>query len=185
MNKLPAMEEYSEIVKDAFASKSSFYIFNSTKEHAEIIIKNIVASAESEILFFTGCDESFFSKDKSLVDALVKKSKKVKIKIIQDCNSPEILSNKISLSAANCEIYNLVDSFDHIDLGTLIPRTGYDKVKHFIVADRRAFRAEIPHKPGEEIVQAIASPNTPNVAARLADLFNLLIEKKHAVSLPV
>ena len=184
LSEIDVMENYKKMVEAAFKEKADFYIFNSTKEHAEIILKNIIESAETEILFFTGCDESFFSKDNGIVAALVKKSKKVKVKLIQDGDTTEGFHKELQAAGNNLQLYRLENKFDSVDLGTLIPRTGYDKVKHFMVADGHAFRAEIPHKPGESIVQAIASPNNPNVAKPLAKLFDFLITEQHAIPLP-
>ena len=175
-------EEYERIVSDAFKKKSEFYIYNNTKDHAAVILKELVNNTKKEILLFTGCDENFF-KETDIIKMLTEKSKssEIEIKFILDCENTSEFQNKIKKAGIKCKLYKLENKVESIKIDHIIERNGYEKIKHFVVSDGEAFRAEVPHEPSAENVSAIASAKNPKTAEFLVNIFNHLTTNRFAI----
>ena len=167
------MKMYEEIVKKYFKESSPNPIYNSSKSHANVLIEQLIDSAKNDIYIYSGGnDYDFFNSYgvKVAISNLAKKGTPPNILILID-NADNL--SKFSTLFPNAVI-KVIKEPVNIDLSGVIPDNNYAEIRHFILADNKAFRVELEHEPNSEIVKAYGSANDEKAGNVLKEAFNYL-----------
>ena len=166
------MDSFKELVEDAFKNQESFLIYNSSKDHAKILILNLIKHAQKEIKIYTsGNDVPFY--DDQEIKTILKKNEKVDLQVILD--------NKNSANRYK-DIFPNKTTFYNIKPGKQIKEISlppmqdekFLKIKHFTIIDNISFRVEAPHSEQTISVDAVACANNEKTSSYLNDVFGLL-----------
>ena len=167
------MKMYEDIVKEYFKESSSNPIYNSSKSHANILIEQLINSAKNDIYIYSGgADYDFFNSDgvKVAIDNLAKKVTPPNIHILLD-NSDNLSNFKELFPEA--DIKSIKEPVS-IDLTGAIPDNNYTEIRHFILADNKAYRVELEHEPNSVIVKAYGCANDEKAGNLLKEVFTYL-----------
>lgn len=174
------MQNYKKLLKELRESKSSAFIYNSSRDHANLIISELIDLAKDSILLYTsGSDITFYKKIKDSSILQQKKNLSVKILFDDTAHKDEFINMfPQAKDYCYCRNNNLSDFslvFEEKEIKELELDPEYARIRHFMTVDKIAFRMEVPHVPGAENVEAIAGLNRPKICESLIATFDMLI----------
>lgn len=166
------MQTFENLVKESSRKQSAGYIFNSSSQHAAILIREMIDKTEDRFLMLTGGSETgrYFN-DKS-IGKLKELGNKVEIILEPHSDAVEFFRGRIP----NARLWALRE--DESDFFLRIPSLvledeDFSVARHFLISDNLRFRLEKNHRsePNPENVSAIASFNRPEIVSSLSDVF--------------
>jgi hypothetical protein len=159
-------QKYILLVEEAIRRDLDLDISNSTFSHAAFLTEELLKVAKREINILSGSlNEALYGEKMKGAFSVLSRNIDVKIIIWHTAKQSQIdnlkaLNNKIQIKLASREE----------------KPENYERTKHFMVVDEKAFRLEEPHSPQVESVEdfqvkGVANFNKPEVAKALRGIF--------------
>ncbi len=131
---------YREYIRDLANTRSDEVFKNSSPKHAAIVLSNIFAQAQTEVLIFAGTLNGLLSKETEYQDSfdlfLQKKHVHIKILVENDSNFNPNLKEKLKILKENgCNLEIKQHNYILLEENTKVPL-------HFTLADSSMYRIE-------------------------------------------
>jgi hypothetical protein len=165
------MNNFKKLVDKAFNKNSSQLIYNSSKEHAKIIIDKLFEVAQNKIKLFLGGNDLDAYTEHTVQSILENKSNISLSLIIERDDCVEKVKSLFKTDNVHCLKKNFIDKLIIEFSKSAIEDPDFANIRHFMVVDDKAFRIELPHGKKINSVKAIASANRPALAQSLSDVF--------------
>ncbi len=162
--------EYKTIVEQAIQRDLDMDIPNSTFQHAFFLTTKLLEGATKQVRILSGSlNEALYGdKIKNILKKLVERNISIKIIVWHQASKANIESLKELGDKLQIKLANLPEIPEH-----------YEKTRHFLVADEKAYRLEDPHVPLAEKaeffnVKGIANFNRQQTARVLNETFDAI-----------
>ena len=174
------VKEYQKAVTDFADKKANFEFTNKGKHHAEIVVANLIKTAEKELLIYSGSLNKDVANNSYLVKTLnqfLESGKK--LRLIVDSLPPEQERSEalkqILVSENNpLRDVRIKEDIDQSFANKLSDMFSDKQAHHFMVADGRAYRLEID----AEEYKAICNFNDEKIASTLKNLIDQYFKKQ-------